>query len=110
MLPANLYKFFNAKIEIFVTYYSGRKWFRLFQLRHPDLSIRKSQILNPGRAAKLNRAVVGDYFEKLRNTLLDLGIGSNPFNIYNMDEKGCRLMVHKNQSVLAEKGLLNCYR
>ncbi|KAB0804529.1 hypothetical protein PPYR_01499, partial [Photinus pyralis] len=46
-----------------------------------------------------------DYFEKLDNTLDELCFKNKPERIYNMDKKGCRLTVHHQQTVLAQKGV-----
>lgn len=84
---------------------AGRGWFRLFMKRHPELSIRKAQNMNPARAQKLNRLIVGDYFRKLEEILDTLDLKNKPERIFNMDEKGCRLTLHHQQSVLAKKGV-----
>lgn len=83
---------------------AGKEWYRSFLRRHPNISERKAQQLNPARAQKLNHFIVDDYFEKLKNLLDRTGLKYKPGNIYNMDEKGCRLMLHHQQKVLAEKG------
>lgn len=83
---------------------AGRKCFYLFKKRNPRISLRKAQHMNPGRAMKLNRVVVSDYFEKLQTVLTMIDAHDKPQLIYNMDEKGCRLALHKQQKVLAERG------
>lgn len=83
---------------------AGRKWVRLFLKRHPDISRRKAQHMNAARAAKLNRFIVKDYFEKLRDVMIESAVIDKPQCIFNMDEKGCRLNLHKQQMVLAKKG------
>ncbi len=44
---------------------AGEKWFQLFKIRHPDISVRKAQNMNAARAQKLNREIVKDHFEKI---------------------------------------------
>lgn len=83
---------------------AGRKWFKLFMQRHPDVAIRKSQNLNPSRAQKLNRFIVNDHFEKLKNVMIEMDVMQKPQSIYNVDEKGNRLCLHKAPLVLARKG------
>lgn len=83
---------------------AGKEWFRSFLKRHPNISQRRAQQLNPARAQKLNPFIVGDYFAKLENLLDRTGLKHSPQKIYNMDEKGCRLMLHHQQRVLAKKG------
>lgn len=83
---------------------AGRKWLSLFLKRHPDVGKRKTQSMNPGRAAKLNKFIVNDYYNKLKEVMTRLDIFDKPQLIFNMDEKGCRLSLHKQQSVYAKKG------
>ncbi|XP_030764873.1 uncharacterized protein LOC115889097 [Sitophilus oryzae] len=83
---------------------ADRKWVRLFLKRHPDISRRKAQHMNVAGAAKLNRFIVNDYFQKLRDVMTESGVINNPQCIFNMDEKGCQLNLHKQQVVLAKKG------
>lgn len=83
---------------------AGRGWSKLFLKRNPELSNRKAQNMNPARAQKLNPIIVGDYFTKLGNILDNLGFKNKPERLYNMDEKGCRLTLHHQQTVLAKKG------
>jgi len=82
----------------------GRDWLRGFLKRHKNISIRKAQNLNPARAQKLNKAVVSDYFAKLKNIMEDNDILNKPERIFNIDEKGCQLKLHKTPQVLAERG------
>lgn len=88
---------------------AGRKWLRLFLLRHENISKRRTQTLNPARAAKMNEFIVKDHFNKLHNVLRELDIESKPERIYNIDEKGCRLTLHHQQQVLAKKGSKNVH-
>lgn len=82
----------------------GRDWLRGFLKRHKDVSRRKAQNLNPARAQKLNKAVVADYFEKLKKILEENDLLHSPERIYNIDKKGCQLNVHRAPQVLAERG------
>lgn len=81
-----------------------RKWLKLFLQRHPEVSRRKTQSMNLGRAAKLNKFIVSDYFENLKEIMTRLDIFDKPQLIYNIDEKSCRLALHKQQTVYARKG------
>ena len=87
---------------------AGSKWFKIFMHRHPDISKRKAQHLNPARAQKLNRFIVKDYFDKLKSVMLEIGVMQKPQSIYNVDEKGNRLCLHKAPVVLARKGVKRC--
>ncbi|KAJ8875912.1 hypothetical protein PR048_023819 [Dryococelus australis] len=44
--------------------------------------------MNPGRASKLNRFIVNDHFQKLREIFLGNGLVKRPELVYNIDEKG----------------------
>ena len=62
---------------------------------------RKVQNLNPGIAQKLNCLIVNDYFAELK-TLEELAVMNKPEFIYNVNEKGCRLCLHKQPLVLTQ--------
>ena len=94
----------NGLEHPFTTNKAGEKWFRLFMQRWPELRRRKAQPMNPARAQKLNRFIVRDHFLKLKETLENLELFDQPHRIYNLDEKGCRLALHHQQSVIAKKG------
>lgn len=83
---------------------AGTGWLRLFLKRHPDLAKRKVQILNPARAQKLNKPIVEAHFEEIRKLYDELDLHDHPEKIFNMDEKGCRLTLHRQPTVIARKG------
>lgn len=83
---------------------AGKDWLTAFRNSHPRMSLRKSQNLNEARAQKLNPVIVNDYFEKLKSLLLELDIIDEPQTIFNMDEKGIGLCLHRSPLVLAQKG------
>ena len=65
---------------------AGRRWLELFLARHPDVAKRRTQSLNPGRASKLNKFIVKDYFQKLRKVMLEINVADKPHLIYNIDD------------------------
>ena len=71
---------------------------------NPDLRIRKAQNLNPVRAQKLNKIVVQKHFQEISKLYLKYEMFGKPSKIFNLDEKGCRLNLHKEPKVLAKKG------
>ncbi|KAL0879664.1 hypothetical protein ABMA27_003379 [Loxostege sticticalis] len=73
-------------------------------MRNPSISKRKPQIMNPARAQKLNKPIVQEYFQNVRKLYDPLDILQHLERLYNMDEKGCRITVHNQHAVLAEKG------
>ncbi|KAG5874075.1 hypothetical protein JTB14_033424 [Gonioctena quinquepunctata] len=80
----NIANNFSKKKEM-----AGKDWLLLFLRRHPDDSKRKAQTMNPARVQKMNH---------------ELDSKDKPQSIYNMDEKGCRLTIHHQQTVLALEG------
>lgn len=83
---------------------AGRKWLKMFLSRNPSISKRKPQLMNPARAQKMNKPIVKHHFEEVKKLYEELDIIAHPERLYNMDEKGCRITVHKQNLVLAEKG------
>jgi hypothetical protein len=65
---------------------AGRVWLEGFFRRNPMTASCKAQYLNPGRAQKLSRFIVIDCFEKLKKTVEELGVMSEPECIYNIDK------------------------
>lgn len=83
---------------------AGKDWVCAFLKRNKTLSIRKTQKLNRARAAKVNRFIIGDHFNKLKAVLEEHDLLNDPDKIYNMDEKGVQLTLHHQQSVIAKRG------
>ncbi|XP_018578485.1 uncharacterized protein LOC108916669, partial [Anoplophora glabripennis] len=84
---------------------AGRYWLNGFLRRKPIIRQRKAQGMNPARAQQLNRLeLVNDHFTKLKEILLEMDFIDCPERIFNVDEKGCKLRLHHQQSVLAKKG------
>ena len=83
---------------------AGRGWVKCFSRPYPMISFRKEQNINPERAQKLNRFIVNHYFAKLMTTMEELGVMNKQECIYNINEKGCRLCLHKQPLVLTQKG------
>jgi hypothetical protein len=59
------------------------------------IALRKAQNLNPGIAQNLNCFIVNDFFAKLMMTMEELGVMNKPKGIYNVDESGYSLCLHK---------------
>lgn len=79
-------------------------WLKLFLKRISNIAKRKAQFLNQARGQKLNKAIVSHHFNEVEKLYTELNIQYNPERIYNMDEKGCRLTMHKQPTVIAKKG------
>jgi hypothetical protein len=83
---------------------AGKDWLKAFMKRNPTIALRRSQYMNPARAQKLNRFIVNDYFTKLEKIMTELQLFDKADRIYNIDEKGCQLALHHQQTVLTKKG------
>jgi hypothetical protein len=53
---------------------------------------------------KVNRFIVEDYFDKIKELLMWSDIKNKPERICNANEKGCRLRLHTEPKVLDQKG------
>lgn len=106
MLKLNVFKYCkeNGINHRFTRESAGRYWLKGFLERNPEISKRKAQRLNPARAQKINKFIVADHFEKLQKLLTNNNFLNFPEKIFNVDEKGCRLQLHKDPEVLAKKG------
>lgn len=83
---------------------AGKGWLRMFLERNPTIAKRKAQFLNAARAQKLNKHITDHHFQEIKNIYDELDLHDHPERLYNMDEKGCRLTLHRQPIVLAEKG------
>lgn len=63
---------------------AGKKWLKLFLQRHPEVTPRKAQMMNPTRAHKLNKYIVGDHFSKVKILVETLNIENRLDCLYNM--------------------------
>ena len=106
LLRLNVFRFCheNGIPNRFSKGHAGRYWLKGFLARNPEVRRRKAQRLNPARAQKLNKFIVADHFEKLKKILSENNLLNFPEKIFNMDEKGCRLQLHKDPEVFAKKG------
>lgn len=75
-----------------------------FFKRNPNVLRRKAQWLNTDRAKKLNKFIAADQFGKLKEIFSKYDFFKFAERVFNMDEKGCRLHLHKDPRVLALKG------
>jgi hypothetical protein len=85
----------------------GTSWAKRFIARHPELKIRWTTGLEKCRAQSLNRTVVNEFFELIRDLIETHNIP--PENIYNMDEKGVQLGIGKRIAALVDRDQKNVY-
>lgn len=94
----------------FVNNRPGRKWMNLFLKRHPEISVRHTEILSKARAS-VTEEDIRKWFVDLKQYLTEEGahdILENPSRIFNMDETGMSLCP-KIGKILGEKGEKNQY-
>ncbi|XP_039278770.1 uncharacterized protein LOC120350253 [Nilaparvata lugens] len=85
---------------------AGYDWLSSFLARNSELSIRQSEGVSLARVKGLNKIVVKEYFELLKNVIESNGLIDKPGNIFNMDETGLQLN-NKPGKVVALKGSKN---
>ena len=66
-------------------------WWEGFVKRHPYLTLRTAAPLSRQRAISSDPAVMSKYFDLLKQTIEDNGLGGKPCNIFNMDKTGMPL-------------------
>jgi len=81
---------------------AGRKWYRLFIKRHPELSLRKPQALSLARIKGFTKENVDKFYSILKAELEKIKF--NPNRVYNVDETGITIVQHKSERVIALKG------
>ncbi|XP_035662477.1 uncharacterized protein LOC118406522 [Branchiostoma floridae] len=82
----------------------GKRWWKGFKGRHPDLSLRSPDQLDKERAAFSTAGVVFEHFERLEQILTDAKAkDKRPHVIYNADETGMDLSA-KVSKVIVPKG------
>ena len=88
---------------------AGRRWFDGFRRRHPNLTLRSAQSLSFLRAKATNPQVIEDFFGKLGSIYARLNILTKPMQVYNVDECGVNVTLHKGR-VVSELGRRNVHR
>ncbi|KAB0799206.1 hypothetical protein PPYR_07086 [Photinus pyralis] len=82
---------------------AGYDWLASFLRRNPELSVRKAEGLSRQRSLGMNKNIVQNYFQLLKNILEEHNLFNKPSNIYNMDESGLQLN-NRPGEVIAGKG------
>ena len=82
----------------------GDKWYKGFLKRHPDLRSRLAQNMPSDRARTVNKAVIVDFFSKLKDLCAQYSF--LPEDMYNADESGFQCD-HGKLRILCNKELQN---
>ena len=88
---------------------AGHRWFDGFRGRHPNLTLWSAQSLSFLRAKATNPQVIEDFFGKLGSIFARLNILTKPMQVYNVDECGVNVTLHKGR-VVSELGRRNVHR
>ena len=88
--------------------FKGEGWWQGFTRRHPELSLRTSDVLSHCRSNAVDQDSLDYYFSLLKKTLEDNNLLDKACSIYNMDETGMPLD-HKQPKRIAPKGMKKVY-
>ena len=86
----------------------GETWPKRFIARHPDIKVKWTTSLERCRAQGLNRIVVTEYFNMLKELINKYQILDE--NIYNMDEKGIQLGIGTRVAALVDRAQQTAYQ
>ena len=78
-------------------------WFRRFMERQPCLTLRKGDATANVRMDYVNKETMTEYFNLLKNVLMENELMESPNQIYNVDETGMPLD-HRPPKVVTKKG------
>ena len=78
-------------------------WFRRFMARQPHLSMRKSDPTANVRMDCLTKETMDEYFQLLKDTLIENDLMDSPNQIYNVDETGMPLD-HRAPKIVVGRG------
>ena len=78
-------------------------WFRRFMERHPKLSLRKGDATANVRMESLDPETIKQYFDLLKDALVELGLVNSPAQLYNVDETGMPLD-HRPPKIVTKRG------
>ena len=89
----------------------GRKWWRLFKRRHPELSLRKAEHLQLARARCCTPEALQAWFIEFQQFLSIHGLDGKPERIWNTDESGFPLFPNSGKviSLRSSKSVHNNY-
>ncbi|XP_011403892.1 PREDICTED: uncharacterized protein LOC100636228 [Amphimedon queenslandica] len=98
----------NGRKHLFTGESAGRSWFKGFQRRHPELTIRTPLSLSYNRVVSASPDVASELFGKVGAFYGRPNLFSKPNQIYNTDETGVSV-VHRPGRVIAQVGRQTVY-
>ena len=69
---------------------AGRKWFKNFVERHPELTVKKATQISKPRAKAVSKETIFKWFQEYSNKVINKYGIDNPKNIWNVDETSVR--------------------
>lgn len=76
----------------------GKKWWRLFKNRHPEISLRKPEHLQLSRAKCCTPHIISVWFKDFEQFLLSHNLMNKSDRIWNADESGFPLCPNTGRS------------
>ena len=81
----------NDETRVFKQSGLSLKWWRGFKKRYPELSLRKTELIDRGRYDNVTEDVIHEYFDVLEETLGNSDLTNKPHIVFNCDEASLAL-------------------
>ena len=98
----------NDETRVFKQSGPSLKWWRGFKKRHPELSLRKTELIDRGRYDNATEDVINEYFDVLEETLGNSDLTNKPHMVFNCDEASLALN-KSSRKVLVPRNSKHCH-
>ena len=98
----------NHETRVFKESGPSLKWWRGFKKRHPELSLRKTELIDRGRYDNATEGVINEYFDVLEETLGNSDLTNKPHMVFNCDEASLALN-KSSRKVLVPRNSKHCH-